>query len=114
MVDDWEYKSIGPAKIDVSKVFNLIKYKKLKPVKLNIDDVAYKSIQDININSIRYKIANDNFPLLVIEGMENPYNKKYRMIDGRHRLKKQLNKGYSELWFYVLQESDILHYIQKI
>lgn len=114
MDGEWEYKKIGPSKINITKLFGLIKNRKLEPICLNINDIAYKSLDSIDVHGVRYKVADENFPLIVVQDMENPHNKKYRMIDGRHRLKKQLNSGNTELLFYVLKESDVLPYIEKL
>lgn len=114
MEDDWEIQSIGRSKIVTSNLYPLIKYRKLNPVELHIDEFAYKPLSAIETNSVRYKLADIDYPLFAVDGMENPYNKKYRMIDGRHRLLKQINLGKDTFLFYVLSYDDIKHYIEKM
>ena len=114
MENDWELESIGPARIITSKLYPLIKYKKLNPIELYLDEVAYKPLDNIDVDSVRYKLADINYPLFVIEGMHNPYNKPYRLIDGRHRLLKQLNEGKTKFLFYIFTIDDINHYIERI
>ena len=114
MEDEWEIQGIGPAQIITSNLYPIIKYKKLNPIELHIDEFAYKPLSTIETNSVRYKLANIDYPLFAIEGMENPYNKKYRMIDGRHRLLKQINLGKDKFLFYIFQYNEIKHYINKM
>ena len=114
MENDWEIESIGPSKIVTSNLYPLIKYRKLNPIELHIDEFAYKSLDTIEINHHRYKLADVAYPLFAVEGMENPHNKKYRMIDGRHRLLKQINLGKDKFLFYIFQYDEIKHYINKI
>ena len=114
MEDEWEIKNIGPAKIITSNLYPLIKYKKLNPIKLHLDEFAYKPLEEIETNGVRYKLADISYPLFAIEGMENPYNKKYRMIDGRHRLLKQIILGHDTFLFYIFHYNDIKHHIQRL
>ena len=111
---DWEISNIGPSKIVTSNLYPLIKYRKLTPIELHIDEFSYKPLDTIEINHHRYKLADVTYPLFAVEGMENPYNKKYRMIDGRHRLLKQINLGKDKFLFYIFQYDEIKHYINKI
>ena len=41
------------------------------------------------------------YPLIIAENAPNPFNDKYRMIDGRHRIQKLLLNGYTESLCYV-------------
>jgi hypothetical protein len=114
MEDEWEIQGIGPAQIITSNLYSFIKYKKLNPVELHINEFAYKPIDTIEINSHRYKLADITYPLFAVYGMPNPYNKKYRMIDGRHRLLKQINLGQDKFLFYIFHYIDIKHHIQRL
>ena len=114
MEDEWEIQGIGPAQIITSNLYPIIKYKKLNPIELHIDEFAYKPLDTIEINNYRYKLADVTYPLFAVADMPNPYNKKYRMIDGRHRLLKQINLGKSVFLFYIFDYHTIKHYINKV
>lgn len=114
MEDEWEIQGIGPAQIITSNLYSFIKHNKLKPIELHIDEFAYKPLDTIEISSHRYKLADITYPLFAVDGMPNPYNKKYRMIDGRHRLLKQINSGKSIFLFYIFHYDHIKKYIHKI
>ena len=49
----------------------------------------------------RYNACDINFPGILTEG-QNPYNCRYRMIDGKHRIIKMNNMGIKESLFYVI------------
>jgi len=110
---DNEWKVFDYAtQIATSNLFH--KLKQLNPVYLTLDDFAYKELSNINVNSHRYISADVNYPLIAVDGMPNPLGKRYRMIDGRHRLLKQINLGNSKFLFYILQYDDIKQFICKI
>jgi hypothetical protein len=51
----------------------------------------------------RYALCDYSFPGIVAENVENPYNKKYRMIDGSHRMAKMLREtDINESYFYII------------
>ena len=54
----------------------------------------------------RFRAADTSIPGIVVERMDNPYNNKYRLIDGKHRVTK-LAQSVQEYQFYVLSLSDI-------
>ena len=107
MEGEWSLPGRPPICINISDVIDLIKLRNIKPETLDILDVAYKDLSVIDESSTRYKLANTIFPVIVIKGMVNPYNKKYRLIDGRHRLLKLLNNGNKTIESYVLVENDV-------
>jgi hypothetical protein len=114
MRGEWEIKNIGPSIIKIPLLFPLIKYKNIYPQKLTLDDVSYKKLDAVDTNSRRFILADITYPLIAVENMPNPHGKRYRMIDGRHRLLKQINLGNSKFLFYILQYDDIKQFICKI
>jgi hypothetical protein len=52
-------------------------------------------------------MANTNYPMIVSQ-MNNPYGKKYRLIDGRHRIHKLIDGGKKEGLFYEVPMEFIL------
>ena len=57
--------------------------------------------------SLRYLNADITLPGILVEGAPNPYNNKYRMIDGRHRIMKMLDMGIKSSQFYVLDCDEV-------
>lgn len=91
--------------------FNYTKIKKLTPVKLNFEEIAFRS--DVDVESSRYAKANLKYPMMV-SIMKNPLNKKYRLIDGRHRLYKLIENGSKEGYFYIIPEEFIMQNLIKV
>tara|TARA_B100000073_G_scaffold147664_1_gene121538 strand:+ start:796 stop:1182 length:387 start_codon:yes stop_codon:yes gene_type:complete len=87
---------------------------KLKTV--SFDDIAFKGRHLTNLrgpmclccDGSRYYNAKIKQPGILVENMENPYNLKYRMIDGKHRIEKMINLGMTHSEFHVLQVSDLM------
>ena len=114
MTGDWQLQGKPEMVIEIPKVIQLINYRKLEPVELDIDCIAYKELDSIDTKEARYIVANTNYAGIVVEGMENPYNKKYRLIDGRHRLLKTMKAKKDTFKVYVLQTKDIDKFYQVL
>ena len=114
MTGDWQLQGKPEMVIEIPKVIQLINYRKLEPVELDIDCIAYKELDSIDTKEARYIVANTNYAGIVVEGMENPYNKKYRLIDGRHRLLKTMKANKDTFKVYVLQTKDIDKFYQVL
>jgi len=114
MTGDWQLQGKPEMVIDIPKVIQLINYRKLEPVELDIDCIAYKELDSIDTKEARYIVANTNYAGIVVEGMENPYNKKYRLIDGRHRLLKIMKANKDTFKVYILQTKDIDKFYQVL
>lgn len=110
MDGEWRLEGCRDMYIDIPRVINLINFRKLDPSFISINEVAYKELAGIDINGARYIAASTRFPCIVVEGMQNPHNKKYRLIDGRHRLLKIISEGKSEICAYVLTERDVMQF----
>jgi hypothetical protein len=66
-------------------------------------------------NGARYKsIHLSNDPSVIVTNMSNPANRKYRMVDGKHRLHRLVLNGSTEGVFYVLDYSEIKEYMKRI
>ena len=64
---------------------------------------------------VRYKNVHlSNDPPVIITNMSNPANRKYRLVDGKHRLQHLVLNGSTESVFYVLDYSEIKEYMQPI
>ena len=65
-------------------------------------------------NGNRYKTCDIKYPGILSLGAPNHYSKKYRMIDGKHRMMKMRKLGITESLFYVLAFEDLKKFIKKI
>jgi hypothetical protein len=57
------------------------------------------------------KNADPSYPGIILENAPNPYDNKYRMIDGRHRIMKLLHSGVTSSQYYVLDYDEIKKFI---
>ena len=100
-------KIYGDWRIDEKEY--ILDLKKIKPFLtkeskklINFKDIGHKG-KDNNhlLYEERYNAADIGYPCILTEG-QNPYNCKYRMIDGRHRITKMKNMGIKESMFYIV------------
>lgn len=113
LVDEWSIDGLT-AYIECEEIYDWAKYKKMKAERVLISDIGHVPYGDIDQEGNRYKNADITLPCLVVEGMENPHNKPYRMIDGRHRLLKSANNNIMEIVAYVLDRSQAVKFITYI
>jgi hypothetical protein len=112
MANEWAISGLPNMKVNCTNLIRLIKYRNLLPVELYISDIARKELESIDIDGIRYTIADMKYPIIVAEGMENPYNLPFRLIDGRHRILKHLYLNKKTVHSYVLTKNDILSFAE--
>jgi len=96
------------------QVFDLIKIKNLQPQYIPFDQISHKTFNMIDKDSDRFKQADITVPGVVVINMANPHNRLYRMIDGNHRLMKQMEQGLTGGNFFVLQYDDISRFIYPV
>ena len=111
MTGEWKLDNTPDMFIDVLQVIPYIQFKQIPSQQIQIADISHKELDSIDTDELRYLVANIKYPVIVVEGMQNPHNKPYRMIDGRHRLLKQLNN--KTINAYVLTEADISKFYQE-
>ena len=109
--------------VSLNKIIHLLEEDKLKLI--NFSDVAWKGmsldISQRNENCIcchgkRFLNCNTDYPGIVTRftgDIPNPFGKKYRMLDGKHRIEKMLCQGITKSLFYVLDLNDIIPYTDK-
>jgi len=77
--------------------------------KVHFDDIGWKGKGvDYPLDERRYNQCNINYPCILTIG-KNPYNCKYRMIDGRHRITKMVDMGLKEANFYVIDYKAVVN-----
>ncbi len=113
---DWSFEGT------IGKVY----LKRLKPFltisrleEIEIDEIGWKgrswsdeeSVNCPCCGGIRYQNCDINIPGIISINAPNPYNKKYRMIDGKHRIRKRLNNGLTNGLFYVFTYEEIKKFL---
>jgi hypothetical protein len=59
----------------------------------------------------KFRECDPNIPGIIVYNCPNPYDNKYRMLDGRHRIMRLLFEGKTESKFYVFDFNEIKHFI---
>ena len=70
-------------------------------------------INCICCNGERYKRCDTKYPGIVLDNASNNPMKRYRLLDGKHRLRKLIDRGFYRANFYVLDLNDIQQYFRK-
>jgi len=96
--------------LDLKSVIPYLKYCNREMIKF--DDIGWKG-KNINfeLNKERYDCCNIEIPCLITKG-QNPYQLRYRMIDGRHRITKMVNMQFTETFFYILDYDTFINLLQ--
>ena len=108
--NDWERDwsiSDQPLHLFMEDILYLLIDDNLKNVLLS--DIGWKGKHDLSLitKNLRYKNADPYIPGIIAFNAPNPYNDKYRMIDGKHRIHKLVSQNIKESEFYVLDFKDI-------
>ena len=98
--------------IDLQK----IKYLLIETQTLNHDDIAWKGMnlpeemvtdECVCCGGLSYLECDIKYPCIVLNNAVNPHNKKYRLIDGKHRMAKMRKLGITSSEFFVLELNDL-------
>lgn len=108
-LDEWSIDS-NVYTLDERVLFNYIKIKKLQANDISFSDIAYRT--DVDRDFYRYQLANIKYPMIVSQ-IKNPYDKLYRLLDGKHRIHKLLEQGYSSGLFYDIPREFVLKNLQR-
>ena len=108
---DWRlFENISA--IDLEK----IRYLLTETQTLNHEDIAWKGMdlpeemvtnECICCDGLRYLECDIKYPCIVLNNAVNPHNKKYRLIDGKHRMAKMRQLGITSSKFYVLELNNL-------
>ena len=83
---------------------------------LNHEDIAWKGMnlpeemvtnECICCDGLRYLKCDIKYPCIVLNNAVNPHGKKYRLIDGKHRMAKMRKQGITSSEFYVLELNNL-------
>ena len=62
---------------------------------------------------IAYRECDPSVPGIIAYNCANPFDNKYRMLDGRHRIMRHLFSGKSKGLFYVFDFNEIKHFMRS-
>lgn len=96
--------------IDCRELYSYIRMKNFEPDEIDMNLIAHKELDSISTSDIRFLNANPNLPGILAKDMINPQTKKYRMLDGRHRLKKSVLNGNTKFKAYVISQEEALRF----
>ena len=85
------------------------------PVLISHDDIAWWFMDEPERKiDERYQSCNIRIPGIVAVDAVNPYNKKYRMVDGSHRMAKMLlETKIRESLFYVISKEELYSNVRR-
>ena len=116
---DWRLREISDNNLFLylHEIEYLLDRKKM----LSFSDIAWKGDnlplhmtgeKCICCNGKRYIECNTRIPGIVLEDVYNPSFKRYRLLDGKHRIRKMMDKGEMWSYFYVLQLDEIREFFR--
>jgi len=76
-------------------------------------DMSLRADNCVCCNGNRFRDCNPTMPGILLEGIENPGGRKYRCLDGKHRIEALLSYQQTHGSFYILNEYHINEYLIK-
>lgn len=117
--DKWMIPGLAPLDksnrfiIDMTEIAHLLTPESVKQV--SFEEVSHKTDPKRDLRRYpRYQNCDIGFPGILVMGMPNPDNRRYRMIDGNHRLHKMKDLSLTQAAFYVLEYDDIKPWIRPL
>ena len=118
---NWEYNNQKRSLLDLSSVYaNMLTDDRLKIIKLK--EIAWRGKHHFPYNlgencyccgGEAYRKCDPTIPGIIAFNCPNPFDNKYRMLDGRHRMMRHLYDGKTESEFYVFDFNEIKHLISR-
>ena len=90
--------------------------------RIKLSDIAWKGFDlDMNLradnciccNGNRFRECIPTMPGVLLEGVENPGGRKYRCLDGKHRIEALLSYEQTIGTFYILNMDHIRYYLNE-
>ena len=103
---EFPFDNLTKGIIDCSLLYKYAKTKRMESVWINISELKYGDISYIKDLSGRYKGVDLSLPCLVVD-----FGDYYRLIDGKHRLKKTINNDGDSLLCYILTKREALSFL---
>ena len=116
---NWEYNNQKRTVLDLSSVYaNMLTDDRLKIIKLK--EIAWRGKHHFPYNlgencyccgGEAYRKCDPTIPGIIAFNCPNPFDNKYRMLDGRHRMMRHLFDGKTESEFYVFDFDEIKNFM---
>jgi hypothetical protein len=100
--------------IDCRELYAYIRMKNIEPQTVDINMIAHKELDSISTDDFRFLKANIQLPGILAKDMTNPLGRQFRMLDGRHRLKKIMLSGDERFSAYVISQTDALRFVRQL
>ncbi len=84
------------------------------PKVVDFSQVSHRRFNQAEYTGRRYRRADPRFPGILIDGGENPDGLRYRLIDGKHRMHKMLERRLEEAPFLVVSVAEVTPFIHYI
>tara|TARA_B100000902_G_scaffold59877_1_gene67044 strand:- start:397 stop:801 length:405 start_codon:yes stop_codon:yes gene_type:complete len=95
---DWRIDNRN-AKLYLSKVIDLLSETQI----IEHEDIAWGMKVRKHWRGLRYDKCDISYPGIICKDAPNPYGKKYRLIDGNHRMAKMTNMNITKSPYYVVE-----------
>ena len=117
---NWEFENYKLKTLDLTYIYdNMLTNDRLQTIKHNEIAWRYKHHFPYNVGQNcpcckgeAYVNCDPSIPGIIAFNCSNPYDNKYRMLDGRHRIMRLLFEGKSESKFYVFDFNEIKKFIR--
>ena len=116
---NWEFDGQSMKVLDLKPILdNMLTEDRLKTIKLK--EIAWRNKHHFPYgvgdrcpccNGEWYRKCDPSVPGLIAYNCPNPYDNKYRMLDGRHRIMRLLLEGKTKSKFYVFDFNEIKKFI---
>ena len=116
---NWRYGDHECQKLDLDLLTDMLTVERLQTIKLK--EIAWKGKHHYPYNlgehcyccgGRKYSNCDPNIPGIIAYNCKNPYDNKYTMLDGRHRITRHLDNGKTEAEYYVFDFDEIKHLIR--
>ena len=117
---NWEFENFKLKTLDLEYIYDcMLTDDRLKTVKHT--EIAWRGKHHFPYNVGKdclccegqaYLKCDPSVPGIIAYNCPNPYDNKYRMLDGRHRIMRLIFKGVTESKFYVFDFNEIKHFMR--
>jgi thioesterase domain-containing protein len=116
MVGDWALPGVPLSYIDIPALWAFC------PHRVECVEFAEICVKPLDLAehaanraaTARYQRADTSFPGFVVDGMPNPCDLRYRMIDGRRRIHKLMAAGLDRGEFYVFDSKELAPFVRTV
>jgi hypothetical protein len=107
ITEEHPFEGFTSGLIDCSSLYSYVVAYKTKKLEIRLIEIKAKNLHWIKKWHLRYRNANLELPCIVAQ--QKGF---YRLIDGRHRMRKAIDQSILMLPCYVLEPKEILKFYQ--